>query len=229
VLVRSTRGWPARRPGRAQHRSSQCWCSSPSLAAGLPGPDDVQPAQVAVRDVLRGLEPGGSVWLHEPRSTSPSASAMASSGVRDAASCWRPAGLPCVGSHAASGALHPAARHTSGCSCARKSHVLRYQNRYGRRVADHTSAPEAFRDHSRYAYDPRTHMERRTSTPEPHPPVSGFPCPVCASTRVRLATVAQFFFYLRCDDCTHVWSHPERRQMMDRRRLQQNLLDSRAS
>jgi hypothetical protein len=32
----------------------------------LPGPDDGQPAQVAVRDVLRGLEPGGSVWLHEP-------------------------------------------------------------------------------------------------------------------------------------------------------------------
>jgi hypothetical protein len=112
---------------------------------------------------------------------------------------------------------------------AANSRVLGYQNRYERFVADHTSAPEAFRRHSRYAYDPRTHMERRTSTPEPHPPVSGFPCPVCASTRVRLATVAQFFFYLRCEDCTHVWSHPERRQMMDRRRLQQNLLDSRAS
>jgi hypothetical protein len=37
---------------------------------------------------------------------------------------------------------------------------------------------------------------------------------------VRLATVADFFFYLRCDACTHVWSHPERRQMMDRRRAQ---------
>jgi hypothetical protein len=44
-----------------------------------------------------------------------------------------------------------------------------------------------------------------------------------------LATVAKFFFYLRCDACTHVWSHPERRQIMDRRRLKPDELDSRAS
>ena len=99
----------------------------------------------------------------------------------------------------------------------------------GRFVADHTSAPEAFRRHSRYRIRSTHTYGDAYLTPEPHTPVSGFRCPVCASTKVRLATVAQFFFYLRCDDCTHVWSHPERRQMMDRRRLQQNLLDSRAS
>jgi hypothetical protein len=32
----------------------------------IAGPDEVQAAQLAVRDVLRGLEPGMSVWLNEP-------------------------------------------------------------------------------------------------------------------------------------------------------------------
>jgi hypothetical protein len=32
----------------------------------LPGPEDAQAVQAAVRDVLRGLAAGGSVWLHEP-------------------------------------------------------------------------------------------------------------------------------------------------------------------
>jgi hypothetical protein len=71
-----------------------------------------------------------------------------------------------------------------------------------------------------FTYDPAHHMDRRNQTQDPHPPVSGFSCPVCACETVRLATVADFFFYLRCDACTHVWSHPERRQMMDRRRAQ---------
>jgi hypothetical protein len=72
-------------------------------------------------------------------------------------------------------------------------------------------------------------MDRRNPTPDPHPPVSGFLCPSCSGGHVRLATVADFFFYLRCDDCTFVWSHPERRQMMDRRRVAQNTRNSRAS
>ena len=65
--------------------------------------------------------------------------------------------------HAASEPLHPAARRRRPAACLRSfrplppahvanSHVLGYQNRYGRFVADHTSAPEAFRRHSRYAY-----------------------------------------------------------------------------
>ena len=78
-------------------------------------------------------------------------------------------------------------------------------------------------------YDPRTHMDRRNPNPETHPPVSGFPCPSCSSVRVRLATVADFFFYLRCDDCTFVWSHPERRQMMDRRLAGHDARNTRAS
>jgi hypothetical protein len=73
------------------------------------------------------------------------------------------------------------------------------------------------------------HMDRRNPVPDPHPLVSGFPCPSCSSARVRLATVADFFFYLRCDSCTFVWSHPERRQIMDRRRAAEQARDSRAS
>jgi hypothetical protein len=59
-------------------------------------------------------------------------------------------------------------------------------------------------------------MDRRNPAQEIHPPVSGFACPECAGTRVRLATVAEAFFYLRCDACAHLWSHPERRQMQRR-------------
>ncbi len=61
-----------------------------------------------------------------------------------------------------------------------------------------------------------TTMERRHQGPETHPPVSGFSCPDCGGTHVRLATVADRFFYLRCDACEQVWSHPERRQMQRR-------------
>jgi hypothetical protein len=56
-------------------------------------------------------------------------------------------------------------------------------------------------------------MDRRQQGPGTHPPVSGFPCPACGGQNVRLATVADRFFYLRCEVCEHVWSHPERRQM----------------
>jgi hypothetical protein len=40
---------------------------------------------------------------------------------------------------------------------------------------------------------------------------------MCASTRVRLGTVAVYYFYLRCDACAHVWSQPERREVTVRR------------
>jgi hypothetical protein len=72
-------------------------------------------------------------------------------------------------------------------------------------------------------------MERRNPNPDPHPLVSGFPCPSCSCAQVRLATVADFFFYLRCDQCSFVWSHPERRQMMERRRIAQDARSSPAS
>ena len=49
--------------------------------------------------------------------------------------------------------------------------------------------------------------------------MSGFACPECAGAHVRLATVAERFFYLRCEACLHVWSHPERRLRIDRRDL----------
>lgn len=70
----------------------------------------------------------------------------------------------------------------------------------------------------RSGYD-RLHpsMDRRKQAPEAHPLVSGFPCPMCASTRVRLGTVAVYYFYLRCDACAHVWSQPERREVTVRR------------
>jgi hypothetical protein len=55
-------------------------------------------------------------------------------------------------------------------------------------------------------------MNRRREVPEPHPRVTGFPCPICASTDVRLGTVAVYYFYLRCEGCAHVWSQPERRE-----------------
>jgi uncharacterized Zn finger protein len=60
-------------------------------------------------------------------------------------------------------------------------------------------------------------MDRRQQASEPHPVVEGFPCPICASTRVRLGTVAVYYFYLRCDACGHVWSQPERREASARR------------
>jgi predicted RNA-binding Zn-ribbon protein involved in translation (DUF1610 family) len=56
-------------------------------------------------------------------------------------------------------------------------------------------------------------MDRRGRTQEPHPLVSDFACPTCGGMAVRLATVAEQFFYLRCDACAHVWSHPERRHI----------------
>ena len=59
-------------------------------------------------------------------------------------------------------------------------------------------------------------MDRRNTTQESHPLVSDFACPNCAGMAVRLATVAEQFFYLRCDACGHVWSHPERRKMQRR-------------
>jgi hypothetical protein len=59
-------------------------------------------------------------------------------------------------------------------------------------------------------------MDRRRQTPEAHPLVSDFACPNCAGMAIRLATVAEQFFYLRCDACGHLWSHPERRQMQRR-------------
>jgi transcription elongation factor Elf1 len=58
---------------------------------------------------------------------------------------------------------------------------------------------------------------RRHLAPDAHPLVSGFSCPKCQSATVRLATVAERFFYLRCEVCEHVWSHPERRQMASHR------------
>ena len=55
-------------------------------------------------------------------------------------------------------------------------------------------------------------------TPKPpaewpeHPRMSGFVCPACHATEIRLATEAERFLYLRCDKCAHVGSRPERRQ-----------------
>ena len=72
-------------------------------------------------------------------------------------------------------------------------------------------------------------MDRRNPTPDPNPPLSGFPCPLCASVKVRLATVADLFFYLRCHGCGYLWSHPERRQMLDRRRVALRAFNDRAS
>ena len=52
--------------------------------------------------------------------------------------------------------------------------------------------------------------------------MSGFACPSCAGNQARLATVLEWFFYLRCDACDHIWSHPERRQKEQRRALPSN-------
>ena len=62
-------------------------------------------------------------------------------------------------------------------------------------------------------------MDRRSLRPAIHPLVSGFACPSCASDKARLATVLEWFFYLRCDTCDHIWSHPERRQKQRRSAL----------
>jgi hypothetical protein len=59
-------------------------------------------------------------------------------------------------------------------------------------------------------------MERRTQPSDIHPLVSGFACPSCAVNMARLATVVEWFFYLRCDACEHIWSHPERRRKQRR-------------
>lgn len=58
---------------------------------------------------------------------------------------------------------------------------------------------------------------RRQHGADAHPRVSGFSCPACRNEEVRLATVAELFFYLKCEACGHLWSHPERRQMASRR------------
>jgi transcription elongation factor Elf1 len=62
----------------------------------------------------------------------------------------------------------------------------------------------------------RTRMDRRRQPPDIHPLVSGFACPSCAAEKARLATVLEWFLYLRCDACDHIWSHPERRQKQRR-------------
>lgn len=103
------------------------------------------------------------------------------------------------------------------------------QQRYRRLTVDIDRGCRPFRWTAQPSTIHSPHMDRRNPVPEPHPLVSGFPCPSCSSVRVRLATVADFFFYLRCDSCTFVWSHPERRQIMDRRRAAQHARDSRAS
>ena len=69
-------------------------------------------------------------------------------------------------------------------------------------------------------------MDRRNRSNGSHPPVSGFACPECAGAHVRLATVAERFFYLRCEACLHVWLHAERRRMVDRRRVVQPVRDA---
>ena len=76
--------------------------------------------------------------------------------------------------------------------------------------------PVPFQPCGDMTYDAQHNMDRRQQGPETHPPVSGFSCPDCGGTHVRLATVADRFFYLRCDACEQVWSHPERRQMQRR-------------
>ena len=62
-------------------------------------------------------------------------------------------------------------------------------------------------------------MDRRYQTPEIHPLVSGFACPSCTGEHVRIATVTEWFFYLRCEACNHIWSHPERRKLQRRQAL----------
>jgi hypothetical protein len=56
-----------------------------------------------------------------------------------------------------------------------------------------------------------------TGTPPPlwdavqHPLLKDSACPNCDATPGRLAIVTDYFLYLRCDDCSQVWSQPERR------------------
>jgi transcription elongation factor Elf1 len=59
-------------------------------------------------------------------------------------------------------------------------------------------------------------MDRRKPIPQQHPLVRGFTCPTCGCERVRLGTVVDFYFYLLCDECAHVWAHPERRRILGR-------------
>lgn len=47
--------------------------------------------------------------------------------------------------------------------------------------------------------------------PNEHPMIAGHPCPHCGSNIVRLATTTKYFYYVRCEQCAHVWSQPERR------------------
>jgi len=44
-----------------------------------------------------------------------------------------------------------------------------------------------------------------------HPYVMDSCCPECQATPGRLATVTDYFLYLRCDRCSQIWTMPERR------------------
>lgn len=44
-----------------------------------------------------------------------------------------------------------------------------------------------------------------------HPFVKDTSCPNCQASPGRLAVPTDYFLYLRCDQCAHVWTQPERR------------------
>jgi hypothetical protein len=96
----------------------------------------------------------------------------------------------------------------------RERRQARFARFVGHRIDRLPPARLLYGDPSFLAVTPRRPM----STPKPpaewpeHPRMSGFVCPSCHATEIRLATEAERFLYLRCDACAHVWSRPERRQ-----------------
>ena len=47
--------------------------------------------------------------------------------------------------------------------------------------------------------------------PARHPYLSESICPNCHAGPARLAIGTDYFLYLRCEICSHVWTQPERR------------------
>jgi len=47
--------------------------------------------------------------------------------------------------------------------------------------------------------------------PAEHPYIKGSSCPNCLTAPARLAIATDYFIYLRCEQCSHTWTQPERR------------------
>ena len=47
--------------------------------------------------------------------------------------------------------------------------------------------------------------------PTEHPYVKGSGCPNCEAAPGRLAITTDYFLYLRCEQCGHIWTQAERR------------------